>query len=204
MRLSVSAPVQLVLVATVVGSFAVLLRPEPVELPPPVRTQKSSPPGRQVAALEFMPSTDRPWSRPQLPEPEAPKATVQPASGPPPLPGLGVEAGEGPTPPLPPLPAAMAQPEMVYLGRIIKDGKTQVFFASNGDPAVLSTGDVLNGSWRIEAISSTDVTLHHLQTGETRLIATGGSADPRPRGATPSQVGQRFLASHPIERQQTE
>ncbi|MGA7817960.1 hypothetical protein [Caballeronia sp.] len=137
-----------------------------------------------------------------LPDPVTPKAAVQQASGMPPLPPTGVALEANATPPLPPLPAALMQPDVVYLGRMIKDGKVQVFFASNGDPVVLSAGDVLNGSWRVQAISTTDVTLHHVQTGETRLIAMGGGADPRPTGAAPTQVGQRFLASGPKQQQQ--
>ncbi|WP_213766678.1 hypothetical protein [Caballeronia sp. dw_19] len=122
----------------------------------------------------------------------------------PPLPGAGSTAVTGSTPPLPPLPDAMTQPDVVYLGRMIKDGKVQVFFASNGDPVVLSIGEVLNGIWRIQAITPTDVALHHLQTGETRLIATGGSAETHPIGAAPTQVGHRFLASPTKQRQQAD
>jgi hypothetical protein len=105
---------------------------------------------------------------------------------------------------LPPLPAALKQPDVVYLGRMIKDGKVQVFFASTDGPVVLSTGDVLDGIWQVQAISTTDVALHHLHTGETRLIAMGGGADPRPIGVTPTQVGHRFLASQPKQRQETD
>ncbi|MFL9867545.1 hypothetical protein PQR67_25500 [Paraburkholderia fungorum] len=105
---------------------------------------------------------------------------------------------------MPPLPAALVQPDVVYLGRMIKDGKVQVFFASSGDPVVLGTGDVLNGRWRIQAISTTAVTLHHLQTGETRQVAMGGSADPHPGSVATVQIGQRFLASQPIQQQKTD
>jgi hypothetical protein len=198
MKLTVSAPVQLVLVTTVVGSIVLLLRPESVELPlPPPSTS-----GRETAASKISDRDDRPWSRAVLSDPVAPKPTAQRASGTPPLPGAGDKAVAGSTPPLPPLPDAVRQPDVVYLGRMIRDGKVQVFFASNGDPVVLSVGEVLNGIWRIQEITSTDVTLHHLQTGETRLIATGGSADTHPIGAAPTQVGQRFLASQPKQRQQ--
>ncbi|QIE27507.1 hypothetical protein SBC1_56130 (plasmid) [Caballeronia sp. SBC1] len=202
MKLTVSKPVQLVLMATVVGSIFLLLRAEPVELPLPPLARTSSIRERDTAASKTSDRDDLPWTRPVLPDPVPPEPTAQQASGMPPLPGAGVTAVAGSTPPLPPLPDAMRQPDVVYLGRMIKDGKVQVFFASNGDPVVLSAGEVLNGIWRIQEITPTDVTLHHLQTGETRLIATGGSADTHPTSAAPTQVGHRFLASQPTQRQQ--
>ena len=113
-------------------------------------------------------------------------------------------ARPNPVPSLPPLPAALAQPDVVYLGRMVKDGKVQVFFASNGDAVVLSAGEVLNGNWRIQAISTTDVTLRHLHTGETRLIAMGSTANPRPGDVAPVQVGQHFLASLPAQQRQAD
>lgn len=202
MKLTVSTAVQLVLMTTVVGSIFLLLRPESVELPLPPLARTSSTSGRETTASKISDRDDRPWSRPVLPDPVAPKPTAQQASGMPPLPAAGVTADAGSTPPLPPLPDATRQPDVVYLGRMIKEGKVQVFFASNGDPVVLSAGEVINGIWRIQEVTPTDVTLHHLQTGETRLIATGGSADTHPTSAAPTQVGHRFLASQPKQRQQ--
>jgi hypothetical protein len=202
MRLTLSTSVLCLLVATAVCSVVLLLRPEPVELVLPVLVAKSPSTEPRIATSAKVRQEDRPWGRPLLPEPAASAVSApagQTPSGLPPLPLQSTESNTGPIPPLPPLPAAMAQPDVVYLGRMVKDGKVQVFFASNGEPVVLSTGDILNGTWRIQAISTTDVTLHHLQTGETRLIATGGSAAPRPSGIAPAQVGQRFLASQPIQ-----
>ena len=85
-------------------------------------------------------------------------------------------------------------------GRMIKDGKVRVFFASNGVPVILSVGDVFD-NWRIQAISTADVTLLDLQTAETHQIATGGSAEPHPGSVATIQVGQRFLASRPNPQQ---
>lgn len=204
MRLTVSTPVQSVLAATIVGSVVLLLRPEPVELPLPIVARISSATGQQTAAPKITHQEARPWSRPLLPEPVTPKAVVPQASGLPPLPPSGFKPDTNPTPPLPPIPAALMQPDVVYLGRMIKDGKVQVFFASNGDPVVLSVGDVLNGSWRVQAISTTQVTLHHLQTEETRQVAMGGNPDPHPSSVATVQIGQRFLASQPIQQQKTD
>lgn len=204
MKLTVSTPVQSVLVATTVGSVVLLLRPEPVELPLPVVTRTSAATGPQTAAPKIAHQEGRPWSRPLLPEPVAPKAVVQQASGLPPLPPSGFKPDVNPTPPLPPIPAALIQPDVVYLGRMIRDGKVQVFFASNGDPVVLSAGDVLNGIWRVQALSTTEIRLHHLQTGETRQIAMGGSAAPHSSSVATAQIGQRFLASQPMQQQKTD
>lgn len=78
------------------------------------------------------------------------------------------------------------------------DEKVQVFFASDGNPVVLEAGGVVNGSWKIETVSESDVTLRNLQSGETRLVAMGDSAHSGTRtGVVPVQVGARFLASHP-------
>jgi hypothetical protein len=202
MNLTVSTPMQLVLMATVVGSIFLLLRPEPVELPLPPVARKLPSVGRENAASKTSDRDDLPWTRPVTPDLVAPMPTVLQASGMPPLPGAGVTPVAGATPPLPPFPDAMRQPDVVYLGRMIKDGKVQVFFASNGDPVVLSAGEMLNGIWRVQEITPTDITLHHSQTGETRLIATGGSADTHTTSAAPTQVGHRFLANQPTPRRQ--
>jgi hypothetical protein len=153
MKLTVSTPMQWMLVVAILSAVALLLRPEPVELSLPVPARTSSATGRQIVATDIAHRDDRPWSRPVLPEPVAQQAVVQQASALPPLPPPGATPDANPVPPLPPLPAALIQPDVVYLGRMIKDGKVQVFFASNGDPVVLSAGEVLDGSWRVQAIS---------------------------------------------------
>jgi hypothetical protein len=79
---------------------------------------------------------------------------------------------------------------------MIRDGKTLAFFASGGgEPAVLKAGDVLNGRWTIQSISSANVTLQHLHSGETRVIAMGGGTGSAQPGGGTGQVGQGFLAS---------
>ncbi|MFL9984054.1 hypothetical protein [Paraburkholderia sediminicola] len=204
MKLTVSTPVQSVLVATIVGSVIVVLRPEPVELPLPAVARTSGAIGQQIASPKIVHQEGLPWSRPLLPEPVASKAVVPSGSEMPPLPPSRFKPDANPTPPLPPIPAALMQPDVVYLGRMIRDGKVQVFFASSGDPVVLSAGDVFNGSWRVQTISTTEVTLRHLQTGETRQVAMGGSTDPHRSSVTTVQIGQRFLASQPVQQQKTD
>jgi hypothetical protein len=197
MRLNVSTPVQLILAATVAGSIVLLLRPEPEELSLPVFQPKSTATAGPLAASDSERRESRSWNRPQVSEPTASKVAAVNKSGIPPLPPAGATADASPTPPLPPLPAALNSPDVIYLGRMIQDGKEQVFFSSNGEAVVLGMGDVLNNNWRIQSISPTSIELHHVRTDETRLIATGGSGAALPVGKAPGQVGQAFLRSAP-------
>lgn len=203
MKPIVSKPVQLALASALVIAAVALLRPDSIELP--MLTER--PDSGAIAARMPMPGqtaqSDAPWLRPQLPEPVATQAPMSQAglSGPiglPPLPPAGTFASSDSPPPLPSGSVASqpSAPDIVYLGRMARDGKTQVFFASGGsDPVVLTAGDVLNGSWTIQSISSTNVTLKYLHSGETRVIAMGGgTGSALPSGGT-GQVGQGFLAS---------
>ncbi|WP_124823693.1 hypothetical protein [Burkholderia stagnalis] len=202
MKLAVSTPVQLVLAVTLVGSAVSLLQPDSVELPILVEQASKSPAAPHGAGPARIEPSAAPWQRPQLPDPtvaDGAKSQATP-SGLPPLPPVGVHVGSSHPPPLPSDAAPPPSPaqDIVYLGRLIRDGKTQVFFASNGgDPVVLNIGDVLNGSWKIQSITSTSVTLRHIRSSETRLIAMGGSAGDTLRDGTSTQVGQGFLASNP-------
>ncbi|AOY98192.1 hypothetical protein BKK81_01925 [Cupriavidus sp. USMAHM13] len=204
MKLTISRPVQLALAITLVGTAVALLRPPPVELPI-LTAWTGSPAGGIRLPTPVQPAqSDPPWLRPQLPEPVAPPAPPAESgpSAPPPL----APAGPDDAPPLPaaPLASEPAAPDIVYLGRIIRDGKTQVFLASGGgEPLVLKAGDLLHGSWAIQAISSAHITLKHVHSGETQVIAMGGNASGAPSGSphggASGQVGQRFLGSSPAD-----
>jgi hypothetical protein len=198
MRIALSTPLKLILAATGVASIITLLRPEPTGLP----VSMEAPAGRggpaRSVAHDMNMGPKRPWVRPRLPELEAPKTLPSSAAGTLPLPPPDAKANAD-TPPLPPLPppGAPPQPDIVYLGRIVTDEKSRVFFATNGDPVVLNEGGVLNGNWRVEAISSTNVTLRNLHSGDTRVVAMGD--DTHTHGAAnnvvPVQIGPRFLGS---------
>ncbi|KWC47687.1 hypothetical protein WL51_28435 [Burkholderia ubonensis] len=202
MKLVVSTPVQLVLAVTLVGSAVSLLQPDSVELPIRVERTGNSPMAPHEAGPPHIEPSTAPWQRPQLPDPmgtDMAKSQATP-SGLPPLPPADAHVGPSQPPPLPSVAASPQSPaqDIVYLGRMIQDGKTRVFFASNGnDPVVLNIGDVLNDSWKIQSITSTTVTLQHVRSSETRLIAMGGAAGGTLHDGTSAQVGQGFLASNP-------
>jgi hypothetical protein len=197
MTVTVSTPLKLALVTTGVVSVVTLMRPESVELPASIGAPVVSSERAKVTAHGTNDEPKHPWLRPRLPELEMPKAESQSMAGTPPLPPPDTRLDDAATPALPPLPPTPSQPDMVYLGRIVTDEKAQVFFAANGEPIVLDEGGVLNGNWRVEAISPTGVTLRNLHSGETRIVATGGETGTH--GATgnvaPVQVGPRFLGS---------
>ncbi|WP_413213021.1 hypothetical protein [Paraburkholderia kururiensis] len=202
MKLVLSPPVQLALAFTLVGATLSTFQADPVELP--VLSATTSSPLVTPGAVRSTrtESSAQPWARLQLPDPvvaDTPKAGVA-QSALPPLPPGGVPAGSGPPPPLPSGTAPPRSPtqEVAYLGRMIRDGTTQVFLSANeGDPVVLSTGDVLNDSWKIQSITSTAVTLKHIHSDEIRVIAMGGGVSDAVHGEGSTQVGQRFLASDP-------
>ncbi|MFC0397532.1 hypothetical protein [Paraburkholderia rhizosphaerae] len=198
MNLTLSPPLRLALIATAAGCTVMLLRPEPVEAPGPASTKLARETREPRVARGDAPPDVHPWRRRALPEPEIPEPAAGATAQNPPLPRQDASTQAGSTPPLPPpMRSAAAQPDIVYLGRLIQDERTQVFFATNGSAVALDTGGVLNGRWRIDAISAADITLRDLQSGETRHIATAESDNASAAiGAAPAQVGQRFLASH--------
>lgn len=202
MNLTTSPPVQLVLTATIVGSAVVMLRPDPVERPvlPSVKSESHR-------ALEHtVPSpgheSDPPWKRGELPEPAQPKNASPETMTAPPLPTqVGVASDAEAAPPLPPPPSGQAQQDIVYLGRMIKDDKVQVFLATHGEPFAVSQGDVLNSSWLVQSVSPASVTLRHLQSGKILVIATEHSPVPDSTDVKAVQIGPRFLASDPTQHQ---
>ncbi|WP_322026521.1 hypothetical protein [Burkholderia sp. BCC1977] len=203
MKLTVSTPMQLVLAATLVGSVVSLLQPDPAELPVLTEPTDNASAGSQATALVRADQPDVPWQRPRLPDPaetaNAPASNA--ASGPPPLPPADSLSNPDNPPPLPSAePPRSTARDIVYLGRMIRDGKTQVFLASNGkEPIVLGRGGVLDGNWTIQSISSTNVTLRHVHTGEARSIAMGSGTGSRQTDEAPTQLGQGFLAGNPAD-----
>jgi hypothetical protein len=200
MNLTISTPVQLVLVATLVGSIVVMLRPDPIEVPASALPQGEPHAGRKAPAQKSGDEADQPWKRAELPEAEAPKAASMETTATTPLPPQpGVTASAEHVPPLPPTSAEPAQHDLVYLGRMVKDDKVLVFLASHGEPVVVREGDVLNGSWLVQSVSSANVTLRQVESGKTRVIAMGDSTDAQSSDVRTVQIGPRFLASDPTQ-----
>lgn len=203
MKLTVSTPVQLMLLAAIVGSAILLLRAESASFPLPefVKTAAAT---TQKIDQKFPDRVEKPWLRPLITDSTADNAAAQPVRGLPPLPTTGVVSDAGPMPPLPASMIQPVQPDMVYLGRMLKDGRTKVFFASTDGPVVVEEGDVLNGNWRVDKIATAHVLLRHIQSGETRRIVTGGGGEQHTLGVATVQIGPRFLASPPQKNITTE
>ncbi|MEM5373097.1 hypothetical protein V4C53_44985 [Paraburkholderia azotifigens] len=197
MKLTIASPLRLALMIAVVGSIVMLLRPDPADPPSLMHTRAMSATHKQTIAEHVVHPQIPPWIRPAIPELEISKAVQLTTAQTPPLPPPGARHNGDPTPPLPHLPNSSSQPDLVYLGRIFNDESAQVFVASNGNPVVLGSGDVLDSSWRVETISESDVTLRNLRSGETRVILSGGNTTSNggANGVVPVQVGERFLAN---------
>jgi len=182
MKLIVSRPVQLMLAVTLVSTFVFQLQPDTTKFPILTEQADNAPLGTRIPMPLRAEHPDVPWLRPQLSEPAATQAPIAGPAQPddlPPLPPAGTLAGSDTLPPLPHASSAShaAGSDIAYLGRMIQDGKTQVFLtAGSGEPAVLSVGDLLDGSWLIQSISSTNVTLRRMDSGETRMVEMGGGA----------------------------
>lgn len=202
MKSSLSPPVRFLLAATIVGTAVVMLLPEPVEqtLVAPVGNQPPHAP--KLGVPKTMHADAQPWKRHKLPEPVQTQTAASASLVAPPLPtqaGLNSDAGH--TPPLPSAPPEQVQSDIVYLGRIIKDDKVQVFLASHGEPFVVGQGDLLNGTWLVQAVSSANVTLRHVGSGKTSVISMGDSTVSHATDAKTVQVGPRFLANGPAPSQ---
>jgi hypothetical protein len=202
MNLTLSVPMQLILTAAIVASAVALLRPDPAELPSTDLAHDKPDAGRQAAARSPVQQGERPWKRATVAQATVVKRSPPSDSEVPPLPsGAASTADTAGMPPLPPPPEEPSHPDVVYLGRMIKDGKTQIFLASRGQPFVLRQGDMLDGTWVVQSISDHDVTLRHVGNGEIRLIATGDATAPHHAGAMPAQIGPRFLATNAPQHQ---
>jgi len=195
MNLTLSSPVQLILTAAIVSSAVAVLRPDPVDLPSSDLAQSKRGKPRQAGTPNPVDQAELEWKRAAVPEPSVPNASPMSVTDVPPLPTGSVPAADAAgTPPLPP-PAEPAQPDITYLGRMVKDGKVQIFLASRGQPFVLRQGEALDGTWLVQSISERDVTLRHAGSGETRLIPTGNANPLHRPEAQSTQIGPHFLAT---------
>jgi hypothetical protein len=203
MNLSTSTPVRLALVATLVCATVAVLRPEPVEIPEAAPPRTITDKTRRADPTNPAHYGGPPWQRALLPEPEAVKETPEPTTGLPPLPTqAALTADTGHTPPLPsPTASAPEPPQIVYLGRMIRDNDIQVFLASHDQTSVVREGDVVDGIWQVQSVSSSQVTLRNTQSGTTRVIAMGDSATASPTEVKTVQIGPHFLASNPVQTQ---
>lgn len=78
-----------------------------------------------------------------------------------------------PPPPPPPKPRAPPLP-FQFLGQLIEDGEVRVFVNHQGRHLVIKAGDVINGTYTVEAISTSQVVFIYQPLQERQTLTTGG------------------------------
>jgi hypothetical protein len=79
-----------------------------------------------------------------------------------------------PPPPPPPPPPPKAPPlPFQYLGKLSEDGETRVFLNHQGKHIIAKVGDVINGTYTVEAIAGGRMTLIYQPLNETQVLAIG-------------------------------
>jgi hypothetical protein len=79
-------------------------------------------------------------------------------------------------PPAPPPPKPKAPPlPFTYAGRLIDDGRTTVFLSRQGRNQLVNPGDLIENTWRVEAIGTTTMTLIYLPLNESQTLALGAA-----------------------------
>lgn len=101
--------------------------------------QRFDPPARSGSIEDVF--APRSWARPE----------AQPASPPP----IAAPAAPPPAPTAPPLPYK-------YLGQLREQGRTVVFLARGDAPVMAKAGEVIDGDYRVERISETEVEFTYL------------------------------------------
>lgn len=160
-----SKPLQAALWLTAVLTALALLKPDGSGVPAagaPAAQEHASPAGGSAAA-----AAEAPWVR--VPE-EAwtpPEARQQAALAP-------LAPVPAPVPPpvsmQPPEPTA-PDPAMSYLGRLEQDGRSYVFLGTGADPQVVEVGSAIDGLWKVEKVTATQVELRYLPLNQIRFIA---------------------------------
>lgn len=77
-----------------------------------------------------------------------------------------------PPPPPPPKPVAPALP-FTFLGRLVEADGAAVFVASGERNQVIRAGDVIDNTWRVEAIEPARVRFLYLPLNEEKYLALG-------------------------------
>lgn len=104
----------------------------------------------------------------RVPDAAAGKALFGPHSWAPPPPPPEKRAAPPPKPQAPPLP-------FTYLGRMIEGGKTRVFLAGGQHNHVVAVGDVIEETYRVDAIKDGVLTLTYLPLREQQQLAIGSA-----------------------------
>jgi hypothetical protein len=79
-----------------------------------------------------------------------------------------------PPPPPPPKPTAPPVP-FTFIGRLIEGGRTAVFVSVGDRNQVLRVGDVVDSTWRVDAIETTRMKLTYLPLNQDQYLALGAA-----------------------------
>lgn len=78
-------------------------------------------------------------------------------------------------PPPPPPPAKPTAPPLPFqfLGKLIEDGETRVFLNHQGKHLIARVGDVINGTYTVEAIAGGKMSFLYMPLKESQVLAIG-------------------------------
>jgi hypothetical protein len=163
--------------------------PSPVEQPVPSRVTTAAQKNNSITAARAPKQTavDAPIAT-TLPQREALGKSKQDIFGfqtwqPPPPPPPKAAAAPPPPPPVPP-----PNPYR-FAGRIMQDGQAKVFLTRGEFPVLIKMGDVLEGTYRLDAINPTNIALTYLPLDYKETIAIPTGSDSSPGIGRPSDAG---------------
>ena len=151
-----------------------------------------SAPKAAVARLETAPAHVQPPAGPTLPErgglpaSKTPLFSTQSWEPPPP------KVKPGPPPP-PPKPVAPPLP-YTFAGRMLQDGTVFVFLARGDTVITAKQGDIIDGVYRVDSITETQVALTYVPLGQKQSLAVVSSL---PRALAPFGDGRPALSPPP-------
>jgi hypothetical protein len=96
----------------------------------------------------------------------APKPKKQPAKAPSPPPVVVAAPPPPPAPTAPPLP-------FVYMGKLQNGADTMVFLIQGERNLVVKEGEVIDSTYRVERVTSTEITLVYLPLEQRQVLALG-------------------------------
>ncbi len=110
---------------------------------------------------------------------------------------FGSQSWQPPAPKITAAPSAPSAPPMPYrfAGKLVQDGKLQVFLSKGDIPIPIKQGEILDGAYRVESIGEKNITLVYLPLGHKASIPLNSS---RPTaGATAPTVGENAATGGP-------
>ena len=171
---------------TFLGGASVLVALEFTHSPPPGGDTPLQPAPRQAPSSGPLASLHPANDAMTVPAPLPPRGTVSlPADGglfaakswkPPPPPPAPPPPPPPPPPPAPPPPPPTPPPlPFRFMGRLDDSTKTRVFLERGERVYAVSTGDVIDGQYRIERIDASQLTFRYLPLDMPQNLAIGKS-----------------------------